>query len=300
MSGELFAKAVKNGQFIVTAECTPPQGASAKRLDACATALKDSVHAVYASESEDGVRLSSLAACDHLAKAGANPIMALVTRDQNRIALQSAILGAVSMGINSIFCTAGRHQVLTSAGSAKGVFDIDPIQLLQVADGMRKDGHLADGAVIDAPVELILGTDTNPFAEPIELNVMTLQKAVNAGADFVITQPVFNLDRFNIWMSYIRERGIHEKVAIIASVMPLSSAQQAISLSEKFNTIDITDDIVERLQTAQDQRAAGVHLANETIAYLKKVEGVHGVHLMTGDDFELASEIIKTSGLAGS
>lgn len=300
MMGELLAQAVKNGQFVVTAECTPPRGAGVDGLKACAAALKDSVHALYVPQNEDGVRLASLAACSHIAQAGAEPMMALLTRDLNRIALQSALLGAASMGIKNVLCTTGRHQTLTSAGSAKGVFDIDPVQLLMVADSLRKEGKLADGGSIDAPVNLLLGTDTNPFAEPLELNVIMLQKAVDAGADFVITTPVFNLDRFNIWMSYVRERGLHEKACIIASVKPLSSAQEAIALSEKNNTIDITDDIVDRLQTAQDQKAAGIHLANETVAYLKKVEGVRGVHLMTGTNFDLAAEIIKTNGLSKS
>ncbi|MCL5104933.1 MAG: methylenetetrahydrofolate reductase [Armatimonadetes bacterium] len=300
MSGEHLAKAVGNGKFVVTAECRPPRGADVARIKACAAALGSSVDAVYIPESDDGVRLSSLAASGHLATAGAEPIMALLTRDLNRIALQSALLGAASGGIKNVLCTTGRHQALTTSGSARGVFDIDPIQLLRVADGMRKEGRLADGQSLDAPIDLVLGIDANPFAEPVELQVLALEKAINAGADFVITQPVFNLDRFNIWMSYVRERGLHENACIIASVMPLSSAQEAVALAEKFNILDIGDDVVERLQSAQYQRAAGMHLAKETIDCLRKIEGVRGVHLMTGEDFELAAEVIKDSGLSRS
>ncbi|MEN6357708.1 MAG: methylenetetrahydrofolate reductase [Armatimonadota bacterium] len=286
---EVFAKAVKDGRFIVTAQCTPPQGAGAKQLQACAAALKGSVSALYAPECEDGIRLSSLAACAHLAKAEVESIAAFTTRDHNRIALQSMILGAVSMGISNIFCTAGRHQTLTSAGSAKGVFDLDPIQLLQIADAMRKNGSLSDGQVIDSPIELTLGTDTNPFAEPVELNVIVLQKAISAGADFVITHPVFDIDKFNAWMKAVRERGLHEKTAIIASVMPLSSSAQAASVAEKYT---MPDDIAAKLQSAD----AGRQMAVDTIKSLKGIDGVRGVHLM-GGDFELISNIIKSSAL---
>jgi methylenetetrahydrofolate reductase (NADPH) len=258
-------------------------------LQACVGALKGSVSALYVPECEDGIRLSSLAACAHLAKAGVEPVMALAARDHNRIALQSMILGAASMGINNIFCTAGRHQTLTSAGSAKAVFDLDPIQLLQIADAMRKKGNLSDGQVIDSPIELTLGTDTNPFTEPVELNVIVLQKAINAGADFVITHPVFDIDKFNVWMKAVRERGLHEKTAIIASVMPLSSSAQAASFADRYA---MPDDIAAKLQSAD----AGKQMAIETIKSLKAIDGVRGIHLM-GDDFNLVSDIIKSSAL---
>ncbi len=295
-----FAEAIRNGELVLTAECSPPRGADAAKPKTCASALAKAVHAVSVPESEDGARLSSLAACGLIADAGAEPIVHLLTRDMNRIALQSAILGAASLGVRNVLCLAGRHQALTASASARGVFDIDPVQLLRVADTMRREGKLADGQELDAPVELTLGTDTNPFADPVDLQVMALDKAVTAGADFVITQPVFNLDRISVWMTYVRERGIHTRTCIIAGIMPVTSTQQAVSLAEKYCHLDIRDEIVERLDTASDKRAAGVHLAAETIAYVKKIEGIRGIHLMTGDDPELAAEVLAASGLAGS
>ena len=295
-----LAEAIGNGKFVVTAECRPPRGADPARLKACASALGGMVSAICAPESEDGARLSSLAACGHLAAAGAEPALHLLTRDANRIGLQAEILGAASMGIKNFLCLTGRHQALTSSGTARGVFDLDPVQLLQVADKIRKEGVLADGQALDTPVQLTLGTDTNPFADPIELQVIGLEKAVNAGADFVITQPVFNFDRFDVWMTYVRERGIHQKTCMIASVLPLTSSQEAVKLAEKYSVLDIPDEVVERLDSAQDQGAAGVDLAVETIARMRKTEGVRGVHLMTGEDFELAKRVIEASGLARS
>lgn len=266
-----FSQAVKNGEFLITAQCTPPQDSNTTSLESCAAALKDAVHALYVSESEDGVRLSSLAACSHLVKTGVEPIMALITRDENRIALQSSILGAASMGITNILCTSGRHQTLTSSGSAKGVYDLDPIQLLQMAK--------------DMPVEITLGTDTNPFAEPVELNVMVLKKAIKAGAELVITQPVFDIDKFNSWMDIVRS--IEKEIAIIASVLPIASAEQAASYSEIY---DIPDEVIKN---------AGAQQAADIVSSLKKIEGVRGIHIM-GDDFELASQVIKSGGVSRS
>lgn len=268
-----FSQAIKNGEFLITAQCTPPRDTNTTSLESCAAALKDAVHALYVPESEDGVRLSSLAACSHLVKAGMEPIMALITRDENRIALQSSLLGSVSMGIKNILCSAGRHQTLTSSGSAKGVYDLDPIQLLQMSK--------------DISADLILGVDTNPFAEPVELNVMVLKKAIKAGAGFVITQPVFDIDKFNSWMDAVRKDGIEKETAIIASVLPIASAEQAASYSERY---DIPDEAIKN---------AGSQLAVETINSLKKIEGVRGIHVM-GDDFELASQVIKSGGVSRS
>jgi len=300
MADGMLERAIKRDGFVVTAECVPPRGCGLNGFRGCASALAGAVNAIYAPESEDGVRLSSLAACSHIAAAGGEPILALLTRDMNRIALQATILGAASMGVKNVLCTTGRHQALTSSGSARGVFDLDAVQLLQVADGIRNEGNLADGYRLESRPELLLGIDTNPFSDPVELQVLVLQKAVAAGADFVITQPVFNLDRFNIWMSHVRERGLHKKVCVIAGVMPLTSSQQAVALAQKYNHLDIRDEDVSRLDSAQDQRAAGVHLAAETIAYVQNVEGVRGVHLMCGDDAGLAQEVIRASGIARS
>ena len=294
-----FGAAIARGEFVVTAECKPPCGAAVDRLKTCAATLGRAVHAISVPESEDGPRLSSLAACAHLAAAGVEPILHLLTRDLNRIALQSAILGASSLGIRNVLCLTGRHQTLTTSSSARGVFDLDQIQLLRVADGMRKEGRFADGRQMDSPIELLLGTDTNPFGDPMELQVLALEKAAAAGADFVMTQPVFNMNRFEEWMTLVRERGIHSRTCVIASVMPLTSRDEASALAESRRYLDIPAEIIERLDAA-DPRAAGIEMAVETVSRLRKCEGVRGIHLLTGEDVELAESLLKQTGLSRS
>ena len=278
--GSSLARAIKGGEFIVTGECHPPRGASPSGLTECAAQLKGLVNAVNVTESEDGPRMSSLAACKHLLDAGVEPVLHLLTRDLNRIALQSTILGAASLGVRNILCVAGRHQTLTSAGDAKGVFDIDPIQLLRVADSIRQGEKLSDGEPVDAPVDILLGAETNPSSDPMELQVIALDRAVASGADFVITQPIFNTARFQEWMAAVRDRGIHKRTCIIASVMPLESAEEAKVLAEKFRALDIPD-----------VNETGVEAAARTAAFLKGVDGVRGIHV--GGDIALAVQVLK-------
>lgn len=270
MAGSKLADAIKSGKFIVTAECRPPRGAGAEIFKSCVDALGSSVTAISAPESEDGVRQCSLAACSHLLAAGVEPILHLLTRDMNRIGLQANILGAASMGIKNILCTSGRHQALTTSGTAKGVNDIDPIQLLQIAHAMRREGRLADGQTLDAPIELLLGTDTNPFADPMELHLVTLGRAVAAGADFIMTQPVFDLAKFEQWMEQVRQRGLHKETAIIASVLAA-----------------IPEDVADKFKYYTPGPGA-----SEIISGLRKIDGVRGIHLMTGSDFEGAKKLL--------
>ncbi|HET6419681.1 MAG TPA: methylenetetrahydrofolate reductase [Geobacteraceae bacterium] len=300
MSEKRLAKAIGNGQFIVTVECLPPLGTDIGELRSCATAVGGLVHGVCPAEGVDGIRLSGLAACTLLASAGAEPVLPLLTRDMNRISLQSTLLGAASLGINNILCLSGRHQAVTGSASARGVYDIDPVQLLRIANDLRKEGRLADGKEINWQVDLTLGTDANPFAEPSDLHLTTLEKAVAAGADYVVSQPVFDIERFEIWMDRVRGREIDGKTCIIASVMPLTSAEEASALTEKYRHLPIPPEITEKLSISSDQRTAGIQIAVETIARLRSTKGVRGVNLITGADYGTAADILKAGGLSRS
>ena len=306
-----FPESVRSGRFVVTAECIPPRSADAGSIRSCVSSLGNVVNAISVPECEDGVRMSALAACGHVIAAGAEPILHLLTRDMNRIALQASILGAASMGVKVFLCTTGRHQALTTSRSARGVFDVDPIQMIRIADGIRRAGELADGQQIessdgaspDGPgvnsrtiggVDFLIGVETNPFSEPVELQVMTLEKAAAAGADFVVTQPVFRPEAFERWMELVRQRKLHERICIIASVMPLASAEQAKELGSHYGHLGITEDLIERLGTT-----SGAAMACETAKVLKGVEGVRGISIV-GADPDIAKEVLSSSGITGS
>ncbi len=301
MNDKHLATAIGNGRFIVTVQCIPPcVGTGVMDLRTCAAAIGGFAHGVYPAEGEDGIRMSGLAACCHLASAGAEPILGLLTRDMNRIALQSTVLGAASLGLTNILCTSGRHQAVTGSASSRGVYDIDPVQLLRIADDLRKHGRLADGKEIGGQVDLTIGTDANPFAEPPDLHLLTLEKAAAAGADYVLTQPVFDIERFESWMSAVRGCGIDEKICIIPSVMPLTSAEEARVLAEKWRHLSIPAEICEKLRNSSDQRTAGLRIAVETIARLRSAKGVRGINLVTGADYGTAADIMKAGGLSRS
>ncbi len=300
MSERHLAKAIGNGDFVVTVEYLAPRGADGGELRSCATAVGGLAHGVCPAEGEDGIRLSGLAACSHLASAGAEPVLPLLTRDMNRIALQSVLLGAASLGITNILCLSGRHQTVMGSASARGVHDIDPIQLLRIADDLRKRGRLADGKEIGGLVDLTLGTVTNPFAEPSDLHLMTLEKAASAGADYVVTQPVFDIERFEAWMDTVREYGIDERICIIASVILLPSAEEACSLAEKCRHLSMPGEITEKLRNSADQRTTGMQIAVETTSRLRSTKGVRGINLIAGADYGTAAETLRAGGLARS
>jgi methylenetetrahydrofolate reductase (NADPH) len=248
---------LKAGGFTVTAGIEPPETADAGPLARAAEALARKVHAVLVSDG-DGPRMAGLAACLHLASAGIEPVLELSTRDMNRIALKSTLIGAASLGVGTVVCTAGIHQALTQSRAARGVFDLDPVQLLLAARNIE-DGR-----------RLLTGTTTNPFSDPIELQILGLEKAARAGARFVITAPVFNLARLQEWMGLIREKGLHERIHIIAGVLPLSTADEAMELRERYCGLDIPDEIIQSIS---------LDFAAETARELSKLEGIRGIHI---------------------
>lgn len=252
-----LAGIIDAGDFAITAGIVPPQNADSAYLSKSAEELSGRVHAVLVSDG-DGARMSGLAACVHFASNGIEPILELSTRDMNRIALESTIIGASSLGINSVFCTAGTHQTLTSVKEARGVFDLDPIQLLSAAQSLE----------LTSPT--LLGASTNPFSDPVELQILMIEKAVRAGARFAITAPVFDIEKMKVWLEAVRNRGLHEKIFIIAGVLPLETPEEAFELREKFRWLDIPDRVVDKI---------GIEFTAEMIRELKKLDGIRGIHI---------------------
>jgi len=299
-SGSNLEKVLTSGQFAVTGECGPPQGADRSLIEKKAQFLKQHVDAVNVTDNQTSiVRMSSTAACAILQQMGLEGTMQMVTRDRNRIAIQSDIFGAYALGIRNILCLSGDHQRFGNHPTAKNVFDLDSIQLIQTVKRMREEAKVLGGDAIKGVPKMFIGAAANPFADPFEFRVVRLGKKVAAGADFIQTQCIFNLDRFERWMEMVRDRGLHEKVYILAGVTPLKSVGMAKYMKEKVAGMDIPDELISRLKGVAKGKAAeeGINICVETIERLKGVKGVHGIHLMAIEWEEMVPVIVQKAGL---
>lgn len=288
------------GEFVVTAECGPPRGSNPEVIRKKGELLKGIVDAVNVTDNQTAiVRMSSIAACTHLIQMGLEPVMQMVTRDRNRIALQSDIMGAYSLGIRNILCLTGDHQTFGSQPEALNVFDIDSMNLVRTVLEMRRDGKDMSGFELDDPPWMFIGAAANPFADPFEYRVVRLAKKIEAGADFIQTQCVYNLDRFKQWIQLAVEEGLTEKVHILAGVTPLKSAGMARYMNDKVAGMDVPQAVIDRMAGVPKKEAAkeGVALCLETIAALQEIEGVHGIHIMAIEWEEIVAEIVEAAGL---
>jgi methylenetetrahydrofolate reductase (NADPH) len=291
---------LREGKFVVTAEAGPPRGARPEVVREKAKLLKDCVDACNVTDNQTSVvRMSSLAACKLLLEEGVEPVMQMVCRDRNRIAAQSDLLGAASLGIKNVLCLSGDHQTFGDHPQAKNVFDIDSIQLLQIGRNMRDAGKFQSGEDVDGKPQLFLGAAANPFADPFQIRVPRLAKKVKAGAQFIQTQCVFNLDKFEEWMQGVRERGLHKQVHILAGITPIKSLPMANYMAKKVAGMDVPDALIERVKGVEkkDRKKEGIKIAVESIQRLKKVEGVRGVHIMAIEWEEAVPEIVRDAGL---
>jgi len=291
---------INAGNFIITAEFLPLPGADSKAVEDAAVFFKDRITAVNVADNPHGPILSSLAGSVILERCGIEAVYQVVTRDRNRIALQSDLLGAAALGIKNVLCLSGHHQTLTVSRASASVYDIDSIQLVAAVKQMNDDAVLIDGTKIAGDFSVLAGAVATPDMKPLELNIMRLAKKVAAGARFIQTQAVFDLDAFALWIKEAQQAGIPSKTAILAGVMPLESASEAEALREKYTDLVIPDSVVERLKAAGDataQAKEGMAICVETIKKIKSIEGVRGIHILSGGREHLVPEIIKAAGL---
>lgn len=297
-AGSNLEKVLESGRFVVTAEIGPPKSASAEAVRKRARALKGSADAFNLTDNQTAiVRLSSLASSVACLQEGVEPVMQMTCRDRNRIALQSDLLGASALGVRNVLCISGDHQTFGNQREAKNVYDLDPIQQLMVFRRMRDEGKVWGEDALEEKPQVFLGAAANPFADPFEFRVARLAKKASAGADFVQTQAIFDLDRFERFMSQVRERGLDRKVHILAGVVPLKSANAAKYMKTKVSGISVPDGVVERMKAAADPKKEGIRICVETIERLKAVPGVHGVHVMAIAWEEMVPTIVEQSGL---
>jgi methylenetetrahydrofolate reductase (NADPH) len=288
------------GKFALTGECGPPRGADAGVVAKKAALLKGCVDAANVTDNQTAVvRMSSMGASLHVKSAGVDPIMQMVCRDRNRIAMQSDILGAASHGISNLLCLSGDHQKFGDHPTAKNVFDLDSIQLIAMVKKMRDEEVFLGGEKIKVAPKLFIGAAENPFAHPLNIRVPRLAKKIAAGADFIQTQCIFNMEQFKKWMKGVTDRGLHEKTYILAGVTPFKSWRAAEYMATKVPGMDVPPALVERMKAApkEKQKETGVEICVELIQQLKEIPGVKGIHLMAIEWEEIVPEITKRAGL---
>jgi methylenetetrahydrofolate reductase (NADPH) len=293
-------KILESRGFVVTSECGPPRGADAEVIRRKGKLLQGVVDGVNVTDNQTSVvRMSSLSSCLILKEMGFDPILQMVCRDRNRIAIQSDILGAAALGINNILCLSGDHQKFGDHPKAKNVFDIDSIQLINTVKMMRDDGRFLGGEELKGRPVLFIGAAENPFADPFEIRAARLGKKVKAGCEFLQTQCIYNMDRFERWMGMVRDRGLHERCGILAGVTPLKSVGMARYMKNQVPGMDVPDEMIERLKgvAKEKQSEEGIKICVETIQRLKEIPGVRGVHIMAIEWEEKVAEIAKAAGL---
>lgn len=293
-------KILAAGHLAVTSECGPPRGSDGDVITKKAEMIKDYVDAINITDNQTSVtRLCSLAAVIRIKLMGLEPILQMVTRDRNRIALQSDILGAASFDIHNILCLSGDHQSFGDSPQGQNVFDLDSMQLIQTVRHMRDEGKFLGGDDIGRPPQMFVGAAANPFADPFEIRVRRLAKKIAAGVEFIQTQCIYNLDKFELWMKQVRDLGLHEKVYILAGVTPFKSAGMAKYMKNRVPGMDVPDEVVERMSGVpkEKQPEEGINICVESIQRLKEVEGVRGFHVMAIEWEEMVPEIVKRSGL---
>ncbi|WP_347491045.1 methylenetetrahydrofolate reductase [Desulfoscipio sp. XC116] len=289
-----------SGQFAVTAEIGPPKHSSAEGIRHHAEMMRDYVDATNITDNQTAiVRLSSIAAGVHVLGCGIEPIVQMTCRDRNRIAMQSDLLGAYSLGMRNVLCLSGDHQKFGNHPTSKNVYDIDSMQLIYYLRRMRDEKlFFSDEAIKEHEPHFFIGAVANPFADPFEFRVDRLEKKVNAGAQFIQTQCIFDMERFERFMEMVRERGLDERVHILAGVTPMKSWRAAKYIQNNVSGMIVPDELVERLKNAEDPKREGVDICIEQIKYIKeKVKGVHGVHVMAIAWEEVVPEIVEKCGL---
>ncbi len=298
MSG--LSERLASGAFAVTAEISPPRGAGTASVTEMAGLLRDWVDAVNVTDNQGAnVRLASWAGSLATLAAGLEPVMQMTCRDRNRIALQSDALGASALGIRNILLMTGDHPKAGDHPDAKPVFDLDSVQLLWALRHMRDQGAVLTGRPLDPPPEFFLGAVDNPVATPDGSGAARLGHKVDAGAQFVQTQFVFDLAAFGAWMAQVRDLGLHERCSILAGVGAVRSRGGLDFIRDKLPGVTVPDEVYQRLRAVPaDQTAAeGARLAAETIAQLRAIEGVAGVHLFMSGNERAVPGILAEAGI---
>jgi len=293
-------KVLASGHFAVTAECGPPRGADPDVIRRKGNVLKEYTDAVNVTDNQTAVvRMSSMASCVILGEMGIDPVLQMTVRDRNRIALQSDVLGASALGIRNILCLSGDHQSFGDHPGAKNVHDLDSVQLIDTLRVMRDESKFLSGQEIKGRPDIFIGCVENPFADPFEIRAMRLAKKVRAGAQFVQTQCVFNIEKFTQWMEMVRDLTIHEKAFVLAGITPLKSPAMARYMKNSVPGMDVPDLLIERMESVPKERYRdeGIAICLEIVEAVRNIEGIAGIHIMAIEWEDIVPEIVKKAGL---
>jgi methylenetetrahydrofolate reductase (NADPH) len=299
-SGSNLEKVLCAGKFAVTGELGPPRGADVEAVKEKAKHLRGMVDAINVTDNQTAVaRMASLATSAVLVQEGLEPNFQMVCRDRNRIAMQADVLGASALGIRNMLCLSGDHQIFGDDPKCKKVFDLDCIQLIALVKKMRDECKFMSGKDVTKPPKMFIGAAANPFAEPYEFRVHRLAKKVVAGADFVQTQCIYNMERFREWVKQANDMGLTEKVFVLAGVTPMKSLGMARYMKNNVPGLDVPDWVIDRLKGVEKskQAAEGIAICCEQIAEMKEMKGIAGVHLMCIEWEQKVPEIVEKAGL---
>jgi methylenetetrahydrofolate reductase (NADPH) len=291
---------LSEGEFVVAAELSPPKGVNVERIEQDARILKDYADAVNITDNQAAsVRMSSVAVSAIIRNYGVEPVVQMTCRDRNRLAIQADLLGAAALGIPNLLCLGGDHGRWGDHPHAKNVFDLDSTHLIRLARNMVVNGCLDNGREISPKPDFFIGAVANPFAPPYEYRPYRLAKKVAAGARFIQTQLIYNVDRFRAYMEQVVDLGLHEKVHILAGVGPLKSVGAARFMATKVAGMEVPEDIIDRM--AKTPKAAqpeeGIRICCEVIEQVREIPGVAGLHVMAVHWAEAVPEIVTRVGL---
>lgn len=295
------ARMAGNGPPVITVEIAPPDSADPSHLIERAEHFCGMVDAINITDGAGGnCHMSSAAATAILASRGLAPVCQLGCRDRNRIAIQGDLLGVSALGIHNILCLTGDDVSQGDHPKAKPVFDLDSVTLLRLATNMRDKGEFASGRKIAAPPNLFIGATANPFVPPYRDRIANLERKVLAGAQFIQTQFCFDIPMFEEFMSDVRARDLHRRVAIIVGVGTLSTAKAMMWMARHVPGVHVPHSLIARITGADDQKEEGLRILVETMQRLVEIEGVAGVHVMGHKNETVLAEAIRRSGLRGA
>ncbi|MDX9714932.1 MAG: methylenetetrahydrofolate reductase [Dissulfurispiraceae bacterium] len=315
-SGSNLEKIITSGQMAVTAELGPPMSADPHEIIEKTKLLKGFCDAANITDCQTAVvRISSIAAAYIAQQHGLEPVMQMTCRDRNRIAMQADLLGAAALGLKNCLCIAGDHQKFGAAGKLKGhpgaknVYDVDTCQLVSILKKMRDQGLQQGGDKIEVPPKFFIGASWTPMGDPMDFRPYNLMKKVDAGADFIQTQGIYDMELFRQQMEKARNLGLHERTAILAGIIVPKSGMMLRYMDSSVAGVTVPKPLIERMLKAKEaagddrkkakelQEQEGIRITVELVKQALEVPGIKGVHIQAIEWESAIEEIVKAAGL---